>query len=154
MATKSTELIVRELAGTHTPVAAIAPNTFENSNNVARFFNDTPYNLALVAVRIHSMVSLLNNLVDAAQHVEANGLAELSRQAIIAQQEGIVCNARSRAAINHNTVALGGDASYVLDTGEMLYGDFKTPIMMLEVQETLFLHSSITNVYTSIDNIP
>lgn len=135
---KTSDLIVRELSVGINNLVALAPLATEVQDNVARFFNDTPYNLDLVCVRIGSILSAKVN----GTFTSDFSVAELSRQAIAGQQEGIIANCR--AAIKIPTVVTGTGVTNGKDT-ELIFGDFKTPIMTLEVQESIFLHSVLSN---------
>lgn len=142
--TKANDIIVRELSAGILNLVALAPNATEVQDNVARFFNDTPYDLDLVGIRIGSILGLAKTTTDAASDIDAFAVAEVSRQAIAGQQEGIIGNTRSRAAVFQGLNANGGKASYSVENGQLFIGDMKTPLMTLEVQTNLFLHSVIT----------
>lgn len=136
--TRKSELIVRELSIGVNNLVALAPNITEVQDNVARFFNDTPYNLDLVAIRIGTLVVAKTN----GTMSSAFAVVEVSRQAIAGQQEGIIANQRSMVSVPTVSTTL---ATPNFVKGEMLFGDFKTPLTTLEVQETLFMHSVISN---------
>jgi len=143
------ELIVRELSADHTLAASLAAGAGENSNNIARFFNDTPFNLHLVAVRIGCLLSIAQTAADVSQNYQILAVAEVSRQAQIAQQEGIIGSTRCRYDQMKMTVALGGNGNGVGTVGEILLGNFSIPMMTLEVQTNIFLHSRIFNLTES-----
>lgn len=149
----SKELIVREIFATHTNTGSIAVNASENSNNINRFFNDTPWDLDLVAVRIASLHNKVIDLADTARQDDTFAVAELSRQAQIAQQEGVIASARSLHFVWGNSAANGGKASAVCQLSEHYVGDFKTPLMTLEVETNIFLHSQISNMLDSLNTI-
>lgn len=145
-------IIVREIGNNQINVTAFAAGASEILNNAARFFNDTPYNLDLVAIKLTSELSLLPLVTDSTEFHDVLSIVEVSRQAIIAQAEGIIANVRARASIFAGTVALGGKAAYSIDSGQMILGNFKDVITTLEVQETLFLHEQLLSM-NSITNI-
>jgi len=147
------ELLTREIFATHTNVTAIAVNTAENSNNINRFFNDTPWDLDLVALRIGSLGNRVANLADVARQENILYIAEVSRQAQIAQQEGVIASARSMWNEWAGTAALGGKANAGGSVGEHYVGDFKTTIMTLEIETNIFLHSQIFNLLDSVNTI-
>lgn len=144
------ELIVREIGATPANLATLAPGASEPRDNVARFFNDTPFDLELVAVRIGSIPSLLMIATDTAQHFQLFAVAELSRQAQAGQQEGIICSVRGAITVYKNTVATGANGGASPNIGELVFGDFKTPMMVLETQTNLFLHAVLTNLAGSL----
>lgn len=146
---KNTELIVRELGTGVVNATTIAPNATEVQDNLASFFNDTPYDLDLVAFRLGVILGYKAPTGDTASEITAFGVAELSRQAIAGQQEGIMGNQRAIVVHASHLNAGGGFGGSMAQKGEMLFGDFKTPLMTLEVQQNLFLHGVITNLITS-----
>lgn len=147
------ELLTREIFATHTNTTVITVNNSENSNNIARFFNDTPWDLELVGLRVGSVMNRLANLADVARQENVLCIAEVSRQAIIAQAEGVIASARSMWSEWAGTAALGGKANAQAQIAEHYVGDFKTPIMTLEVETNIFLNSQIFNLPDSINSI-
>jgi len=147
------ELIVRELSATHTNTTAIAVNASENSNNIARFFNDTPFDLNLVAVRVASIHNKVVDLADTARQEDSFCVAEVSRQATIGQAEGIIASARSTTFVWGNSNVNGGKASYTQTIGEHYVGDFKTTMIVLETETNIFLNSQIANLLDSLNTI-
>lgn len=147
------ELIVRELSATHTNSAAIPVGNSESSNNIARFFNDTPFDLSLVAIRVASLGNRVANLADVARQENVMFINEISRQAIIAQQEGILGSVRSMWSEWAGTAAAGGKANAQCNIGQLVYGDFKSPMMTLETETNIFMHSQIANLVDSINSI-
>jgi len=143
------ELVVRELSADHTLSASLAAAAGENSNNIARFFNDTPFDLKLVAVRIGCLLSVAQTAADVNQNYQVLGVAEVSRQAQIGQQEGIIGSTRCRYDQMKMTVAFGGNGNGVGTVGEILLGNFSVELMTLEVQTNIFLHSRIFNLTES-----
>lgn len=151
---KVNDIIVRELGTGYLNTVAIAPNATEVKDNLASFFNDTPYDLDLVAIRCASI--LMGKPIpnaDVASYVDAFGVAEVSRQSIAGQQEGILMNVRSRMSYLTGLNANGGKASYDIETGEHFIGDMKTPLMTLEVQSSIFLNGVITNSINSFNTL-
>lgn len=150
------ELIVRELSAVVLNVAALVPGVgtgTEVNDNVAKFFNDTPFDLNLVAVRIASVLNFTPIQADTAAAVVGFAVAELSRQSEAGQQEGIICNVRGVAGYWGGTNALGGKAGMINTQGELVFGDFKTPMMVLETQTNLFLHSVMSVLQNSITTV-
>jgi hypothetical protein len=149
----SKELLVRELAAVHTNTTTITVNNSENSNNIDRFFNDTPWDLDLVAVRVASFGWRVTSLADTGRQEVVLFVAEISRQATIAQPEGIIASVRSTHFEWGNTAAAGGKASAYAGVQQMLFGNFNTVIMTLEVETNIFMNSQIGNQLDSINSI-
>lgn len=147
------ELLVRELSATHTNTTVIGVNTAENNNNIDRFFNDTPWDLDLVAVRVASLGIRVANLADTARQENIMFIAEVSKQATIAQPEGIIASVRSSWVEWGNTAANGGKASVDAHIQQMLFGNFQTVIMTLEIETNIFMNSQIFNLLDSINGI-
>lgn len=139
------ELIVREISVAFVNVGTIAVGAQEDLNNGGRFFNNQPFSLILVAFRLGAILQTVTPFGDAAVQSDLFGVVELSRQALIFQQEGIVGSVR--ATYNHwtNLVATGARAWGDADKGEILFGNFKDEIMTLEEQNNLFLNLRIAN---------
>lgn len=146
------EVIVRELSASVANLVAMTPGDSESRNNVARFFNDTPFDLDLVAVRIGAIASILMSSGNVELLAQLFVVAELSRQAEAGQQEGIIANVRGFYTSHKDTVANGGNA-VTANIGELVFGDFKTPLMTLEVQTNLFLHAVLTNIADSVTTL-
>lgn len=147
------ELIVRELGSSTVTAGALAAGVTEIQDNVARFFNDTPFNLNLVAVRIGCITGLTSGTADAGTAQQVFGVTEISRQAQAGQQEGIIGNVRSTTTLLTKLDANGGAGSHVTNQGEILLGDFKTPMMTLEVQTNLFMHVIFTALAVSTTTV-
>lgn len=151
---KVNDIIVRELGTGYLNTVALAANATEVKDNLASFFNDTPYDLDLVAIRVASILALkpIPN-ADVASYVDCFAVAEVSRQSLAGQQEGILVNVRSRTSYLTGLNANGGKASYNAHNGELVVGDFKTPLMTLEVQSSIFLNAVITNSINSFNTL-
>ncbi len=137
----SQEFIVREISIVVSNLANITFGNFEDFNNAGRFFNDTTLTLDLVAFRLGAIMDCFPLITDSAFILKIYGLVELSRQARIAQQEGILGSVRATYANWSKVVANGGAASLNLQPKEMIYGDFKTKLMTLEQQTNVFVNA-------------
>jgi len=134
------EFIVREIGMTVSNLSTLTFGTFEDFNNSGRFFNDTTLTLDLVAFRLGAIMDVFPKIVDGAVIIKMYGVVELSRQARVFQQEGILGSVRGTYANWGKPVADGGPASLQLNIGELVYGNFKDRLMTLEQQTNIFLN--------------
>jgi hypothetical protein len=139
----SQEFIVREISLVETNLNTLTFGQFEDFNNAGRFFNDTTLTLDLVAFRLGAIIDAFPSILNAAVILKIYGVVELSRQAQIFQQEGILGSVRATMANWGKVDANGGLGNQTLTVGEMIYGDFKTKLMTLEQQTNIFLNGRI-----------
>jgi len=139
----SQEFIVREISMVVTNLGTLTFGQFEDFNNAGRFFNDTTLTLDLVAFRLGAIMDTLPIITDTLNILKIYGLVELSRQARVGQQEGILGSVRGTMANYGKTAAFGGTGNQTLTVGELIYGDFKTRLMTLEQQTNIFLNGRI-----------
>ena len=137
------EFIVREISMVVTNLTTLTFGTFEDFNNAGRFFNDTTITLDLVAFRLASIMNTFPLITDTEVILQIIGLVELSRQARVGQQEGILGSVRGTMTNWAKVAANGGAANQTLTVGELIYGDFKTRLMTLEQQTNIFLNGRI-----------
>jgi len=116
---------------------------FEDFNNAGRFFNDTTLTLDLVAFRLGAIIDAFPFITNVPMILKIYGVVELSRQAQIFQQEGILGSVRATNTQWAKVDANGGMGAQNMTVGEMIYGDFKTKLMTLEQQTNIFLNGRI-----------
>jgi len=139
------ELIVREIFSTNLNATSVVALASETVNNVARFFNDTAFDLNLVALRVGALLEVDDTAADASSDIFVFLIAEVSRQAQILQQEGILANVRATAGNWGKTAALGGSGGLTHEKGEIVIGNFKDIITVVPDQTSVFLNIQFAN---------
>lgn len=140
-----TELIVREISATMVNLTSIAVGGIEDLNNAGRFFNNQPFSLVLVAFRLGAILQSVTPFGNASVQSDLFGVVELSRQALIFQQEGILGSVRATYNYYRDLIVNGPASGIGANNGEMLYGNFKDEIMTLEEQNNIFLNLRVAN---------
>jgi len=148
----SQEFIVREISMVVSNITTMIPGDAEDFDNAGRFFNDTTITLDLVAFRLGSIINNFPSVADIAANLVVYGVVELSRQAVVFQQEGILGSVRGSAVTFTSLIASGNKGNHNITVGEKVYGDFKTRLMTLEQQTNIFLNGRMINSTQSGDS--
>lgn len=149
------ELIVRRLSATFSNAATITVGNDESGNNIARFFNDTPWDLSLVAIKMTVYPSMVGLFTEVNREDQRAVIAELSRQAIFGQQEGILASVTASYVSIAIDYAAGAGLSHNKNSnvGQAVFGDYKTEMMVQETETNLFLNAQIRNLLDSTNSL-